>query len=266
MPDYSKGKIYTIRCKTDDTMIYVGSSIQPLYKRLCEHKSRGIYDNRLIYKTINNNWDNWYIELYELYPCSCKEELNKREGEIIREIGTLNCEIAGRTQREYYEDNKEYILNYHKIYHTNNKEKILAYGKEYYKYNKERQVEYRIEYRNKNKEVQAEYHKEWRENNKDKIKDRDKEYYENHKEHVQQIKKEYYENNKDKISKQMKEKITCKCGCIVNKNNLIRHRNSQKHLDLINKVQIQNADDMLCMPLLAKDETTKSNDLKPLPS
>ena len=31
---YKNGKIYTIRHKNDDSLIYVGSTIQPLFKRL----------------------------------------------------------------------------------------------------------------------------------------------------------------------------------------------------------------------------------------
>ena len=109
MPDYQQGKIYTIRCRTDDTLIYVGSTIQPLYKRLYEHKNRCIKDKHLlIYKTINNDWDNWYMELYELYPCNSKEELHKKEGEIIRTIATLNMNIAGRTLQEWRNDNDCY--------------------------------------------------------------------------------------------------------------------------------------------------------------
>ena len=46
----------------------------------------------------------WYIELFELFPCDVKCELEKREGEIIREIGTLNKKIAGRNRKEYLID------------------------------------------------------------------------------------------------------------------------------------------------------------------
>ncbi len=45
--------------------------------------------------------DKFYIELYERYKCNTKEELNIHEGEIIRQIGTMNMKIAGRTQKEY---------------------------------------------------------------------------------------------------------------------------------------------------------------------
>jgi hypothetical protein len=127
MPDYSKGKIYTIRCRTNDTLIYVGSTIQSLAVRWGAHKvdsKKNNQKNRVIYTTINNEWNKWYIELYELYPCNTKEELHRKEGEIIREIGTLNCKIAGRTDKEYRENNKEDILKKSKEYYENNKDKF----------------------------------------------------------------------------------------------------------------------------------------------
>lgn len=38
MPDYSNGKIYTIRCYSNPNHIYVGSTTQPLSKRFGGHK------------------------------------------------------------------------------------------------------------------------------------------------------------------------------------------------------------------------------------
>jgi hypothetical protein len=38
MPDYSKGKIYTIRCRNDPSLIHVGSTNQSLGKKLGHHK------------------------------------------------------------------------------------------------------------------------------------------------------------------------------------------------------------------------------------
>ena len=43
--------------------------------------------------------DSFYIELFENFKCSCIEQLLKREGEVIREIGKLNKVIPG-----YYSD------------------------------------------------------------------------------------------------------------------------------------------------------------------
>ena len=49
------------------------------------------------------------MELYEEYPCDNVEQLRRREGEIIRELKpVLNKQIAGRTEKEWREDNKEY--------------------------------------------------------------------------------------------------------------------------------------------------------------
>jgi len=113
MPDYSKSKIYTIRCKADDTKIYVGSTIDLLTKRFSKHKkdSKKIdkYPKHKLYSIVEN-WNDWYIELYELFPCNSKEELHKREGEVIREIGTLNRCIAGRTFEEWKSENRELLL------------------------------------------------------------------------------------------------------------------------------------------------------------
>ncbi len=53
-----------------------------------------------------------HIELYEEYTCESKEQLNKREGEIIRKIGTLNQRRAGRIDKEYIEGYKDKITEY----------------------------------------------------------------------------------------------------------------------------------------------------------
>jgi hypothetical protein len=52
---YKNGKIYTIRYKNDDPLIYVGSTVQPLFKRWYQHKqilNNKKYNNILLYKNI----------------------------------------------------------------------------------------------------------------------------------------------------------------------------------------------------------------------
>lgn len=131
---YKKGMIYTIRNIKDDTMIYVGSTINKLSKRLDGHKKDykcGKSKNCSLYKYIeNNDWTDWYIELFEAYSCNNKQELNRREGEIIREIGTINKCIAGRTRQEYRDDNADKINESKKKYRENNKEKISQHKTE----------------------------------------------------------------------------------------------------------------------------------------
>ncbi len=143
MPDYSNGKIYTIRCKTDDSKIYVGSTIQPLAVRFGGHKRNSRTERKKHYKLyaeINDNWDDWYIELYENYPCSCKEELCKREGEVIRLIGNLNVRIEGRDKKQYCIDNVEKKKEYDKQYRIENADKRNTQKKEYYLKKKEEKI------------------------------------------------------------------------------------------------------------------------------
>lgn len=127
-PRYKKGQIYCVRCRYDDNLIYVGSTINILSKRFYNHKTS---KECSLYKYVNGDWDNWYIELYEEYPCNNKELLEKREGEISRLIGSINKNIAGRTKKEWYDDNKVNILENKKTYYNENKVNILEKTKKY---------------------------------------------------------------------------------------------------------------------------------------
>ncbi len=225
MNKYNNGKIYTIRCETDNNLIYVGSTVQPLYKRWNAHKSIMYNENNknynlLFYTKVREiGLQHFYIELYEDYNCQNKEQLNKREGEIIRQIGTLNQLIAGRTQKEYYQDNKE---------------KFQMYDKEYYKENKDKINETKKIYREKNQEKLKLYKKKYDEENKDKQKD----YYELNKEIIIQKVKENYDKNKEKYISRKKEKVICDCGCEIGRGNLNEHKKSKKHNDLMNNINI----------------------------
>ena len=79
--------------------IHVGYTTRPLSKRFSQH--RGESRNVLFHKISKlhhfiQNWSEWYIELYENYPCSNIEEILKRENEVVREISTLNTETYSR--------------------------------------------------------------------------------------------------------------------------------------------------------------------------
>ena len=125
MIDYQQGKIYTIRCKTDNNLIYVGSTVNTLIRRWYNHKQDTDRRNSKINRTMKEmGIENFYIELYELYPCNSKIELEKREGEIIRLIGTLNEKVAGRDKHEYYIENIDKIKPNRDKYYAENKEKI----------------------------------------------------------------------------------------------------------------------------------------------
>ena len=116
---YKNGKVYQVLNNVNDD-IYIGSTYQALSKRLYEHKSDSNEGKGELYKLMRDiGKEPFYIELIELYPCNNREELRAREGYYIRERGSLNKVIAGRTQQEW-----KNTTEYDKQYHDKNKEHI----------------------------------------------------------------------------------------------------------------------------------------------
>jgi hypothetical protein len=141
-----------------------------------------------LYQYVDNDWDNWYIELYEYYPCNNKPELNKREGEVQRQIATINKNVAGRTKKEQQ-----------KQYRQNNRDKLLENMKQYHLNNREKRLEQRKQYHQVNREKDLEYYKQYHQDNREKI----------------------LEQQKQKIT-------CDHCGSIVNKNSISKHKRTQK--------------------------------------
>jgi len=157
MPNYQNGKIYTIRCRTDDTKICVGSTTMTLSQRIAQHRQASKSKSQTIWYNEVEDWKDWYIELYEECPCENKEQLCKREGEIIRAIRNLNYEIAGRNYKEWRMDNPDKVKATAKKYHENHREERLEVSKKWMEDNKEYRKEYKKAYREANKEKIAEY-------------------------------------------------------------------------------------------------------------
>ena len=118
MPDYQNGKIYSIRSRSREDLVYVGSTTQTLSRRFTGHNKK---NNTSSSGQIIDIGDA-YIELIELCPCDSKMELLKREGEVIRSMDCVNKRIAGRTKKQYREDNKHIIAECMKQYCINNKD------------------------------------------------------------------------------------------------------------------------------------------------
>jgi len=127
---YNHSKIYKI-CSNKTDKIYIGSTTQILAKRLHEHVKR--YKHYLKTNTCYITsieiikLEDYYIVLIEECNYNNKQQLLKREGEIIKLNinNVVNKIIAGRTKNEHYNDNKEKILEYHKQYFIDNKEELL---------------------------------------------------------------------------------------------------------------------------------------------
>ena len=102
MANYSNGKIYKILNDVDGE-VYIGSTTQLLCKRMALHRDRRhkLHMGELYRHMAAIGAEHFYIELIENYPCNNCEELRAREGFYIREIGTLNKQVAGRTKKEY---------------------------------------------------------------------------------------------------------------------------------------------------------------------
>ena len=155
--NYQNGKIYCIRShQTND--IYIGSTTQPLsvrmagHRRKCKHWKEGKGHYVTSFGLLQ--YDDCYIELIEEYPSNSKMELERREGELIREMDCVNKIVVGRTIQEWKEDNREKLLQGKREDYQRNKER----------YNKRSKEDY-----HKNREKYRQLKKEWYEKNKEKI-------------------------------------------------------------------------------------------------
>jgi hypothetical protein len=214
---YNNSIIYEIKCKNQDVKeCYIGSTTNYkqrmiCHKSNCNNKNSKNY-NYFVYQFIRSNggWENFDFNILETLCCNNKIELLKKERYYINlNEDNLNNRIPSRTIKEYYEDNKNKIIESVKEWNENNKHKIKDYKKDYYKNNKDK--------------IKEKYEK-----NKDKILEKNKENYKNNKD---KIKKHYQE----KISEKRKIKMSCECGSIVRKADKVRHEKTNKHQRFINK-------------------------------
>jgi hypothetical protein len=162
---YNNASIYTIRNRADESLIYVGSTIGPIHKRLSLHKSNCKMgkSGSLYSHIINNDWTDWYIELYEKVNCNSREELCRREGQVIREIGTINKCIAGSTNKEsaarWREANREKENERVARWRDANREKVKEDHKIWYDANREKVKEKCARWREANPDYMKEYYR-----------------------------------------------------------------------------------------------------------
>lgn len=116
-----KGSVYVIRSHKN-TDIYIGSTTQLLCKRMASHRSNYKMWSNGTYKYVKAHevlkYDDAYIELLEEIDFINKQELYAREGHYIRTMECVNKTIAGRTKKEWTENNLEQIKNNYKKSNT----------------------------------------------------------------------------------------------------------------------------------------------------
>ena len=149
---YGRGKIYTIRSHQTE-LFYIGSTTNTLVKRFSNHKAEFKRDTLSSTSKDILKFEDAYIELLEDYPCENKNQLNRREGERIREFrdSCVNIGIAGRTKKEYYTENKERENERSRLYKSENKERENERSRLYYVENKVKLNKRRNIYRLKKK-------------------------------------------------------------------------------------------------------------------
>ena len=233
MSDYSKGQIYKI---TDmgQTKCYIGSSIQKLCKRMASH--RRDYKKFLIgqyhYCSVFDLFDEFGVENCKIvwvknHPCNSKEELEAEEGKHQKENQCVNRFIAGRSNKERYEDNKDIILERQKMYRDNNKDKIGEKNKQDYQNHREERLEKAKEYREREgqSEKHSEYCKKRYEKKKEEINEKRKQYRKDHLEKVREQERQAYQRNKTVAQRPW----TCECGLTICFSAKSYHLKTKKH-------------------------------------
>lgn len=171
---YDNGIVYAI-IGLETGKMYVGSTTKTLNKRISNHINS---KDCMCIDIIDN--EQYEIDILETFENITKKNLVKEESKYQYNLKDMiiNNRIEGRTKEEWYKDNKEKLLIYHKKWYENNK--ILH---------------------NENR-------KNYRKNNRKEINKKDKNYYDNNKDKILKKQKEKYscECGKNDITKHHKSR------------------------------------------------------------
>ena len=250
MNRYENGKIYKI-VDVGYNKCYIGSTTEPLSKRMERHRKchkryleTGKVDTRCRLLFEEFGVENCKIELLENYACMSKEELLRKEGEYIQSMECVNKCVAGRTpqeykelhkerysknQKEWYEKNKEYVIQRNREYQEKHKEEVAQRRKDYYERNKEQINNKNKVYYENNFEKIKQHKAEYALNNKEFLAKKNKEWYEANKEYVKEQMSKYYERKREEICSKKRETVECECGSIIRIHAKKRHERTTKH-------------------------------------
>ena len=191
--DYSKGQIYTLRSKSRPDLIYVGSTCNPLHKRMNQHRSnfKAWQEGKRHYITSCEIFKigDAYIEWFEDFPTDSKKKSEKREGEVMRSFN--DCV---------------------------NKRKNTG------KTTKERRDE-------QDKAAVKEYNRQYREAHREHLQEVTRKYRETHKDILNQKQREKWHANKEVLLAKDYQKIICECGATTSRCNKFRHCKTAKHIE-----------------------------------
>ena len=143
------------------------------------------------------------MELLYEYECENKTELRMEEQRCI--------------------DMMKPTLNSNRAF-TSEEDTILK-AKQYREKNRDELIEKQRQYTEKNRDVIREKRKQYYQENKDVMSEKQREYNEKNRDVIREKDRQYYQENK--------QKITCECGCVMEKKALKRHQQSNKHINLM---------------------------------
>lgn len=208
--DYKLGKVYKIYSAQAEEC-YVGSSAQKhLSTRFAQHKnsykkwSADPENEKFVSVYDLLKFGDCVIEILEVSPCTCREELLKKEREWFDKLPCVNklapyrtvdekISIKQETHRKYREEQGEKLLKKKRFYHQDNKDTI----------NRKRREKHA-----ENPEIHREADRKWSQNNKAKKAESDRNYREAHKDTIKRKHREYRARKKaEKEQKQKDENI-----------------------------------------------------------
>jgi hypothetical protein len=234
--EYSKAIIYSIVCKTDETLIYVGSTTN-FTQRKNSHKStcnneKSINHNLQVYVMIryNGGWTNFDMQPIKEYPCDNKIQLVIEEEQIRKQLNAnLNTLRSYRTTEEKQEQHKKCVearnkaelketsrkyreshaaeikeikRKYHQEHAAERNEKSRKYHQEHAAEIKEQKRKYNQEHAAELKETRRKY----RESHAAELKERAREYRESHATEIKEQKRKYNQEHAAEIKEKDREK------------------------------------------------------------
>lgn len=130
MVNYANGKIYKLYSPSKN-LVYYGSTAEPYLSRRLNH-------HLVDYKSYKNDkfhyltsfavleCEDYKIELVEQINCNNVEQLRERERFYIENNDCVNKKIPNRSDKEYYQDNKEHYKEYRQNNQEHIKEKVIC--------------------------------------------------------------------------------------------------------------------------------------------
>ena len=105
--NYDNGLIYIIY-KKGIADIYIGSTTsfenrKYSHRFRCHHPTSEYYDDHL-YTTIRKygpTFDDWNMKVIMEYPCNSRDELHKKEREMIKKYATMNSSLPTTKTKTY---------------------------------------------------------------------------------------------------------------------------------------------------------------------